>query len=159
MAFIGLEIPISHSTANLWSENAHLVTHLPENQLGKKTKHHQNSCSAPTIFGQEEKCWSEQTFPWLNQAKSLLFLLIILLYLFFFFQANECITPQIITSSSVELILFSETWTHFKTFFLFNSDWGLQRSKQPSLFLPPRLTLLPPSLLSLFQTFLLYCIF
>lgn len=36
VAFIGLEMPISHSTTNLWSENTHLVTHLPENQVGKK---------------------------------------------------------------------------------------------------------------------------
>lgn len=99
-------------------------------------------------------------FPLIKSSKILIILINnIIILIFFFFQANECITPQIITSSSVELILFSETWTHFKTFFLFNSDWGLQRSKQPSLFLPPRLTLLPPSLLSLFQTFLLYCIF
>lgn len=35
VAFIGLEMPISHSTTHLWSENSHLVTHFPENQVGK----------------------------------------------------------------------------------------------------------------------------
>lgn len=55
VAFIGLEMPISHSATNLWSENTHLVTHLPENQVQRKTKHYQNYCGTSTVSGQGEK--------------------------------------------------------------------------------------------------------
>lgn len=66
VAFIGLEMPISHSSANLWSENTHIVTHLPKNQVwgGKKTpKHDQNWHRVPTMFGQEKKFSSQEIYP------------------------------------------------------------------------------------------------
>lgn len=54
VAFIGLEMFISHSTTNLWSENTHLVTHFPENQVGKKKQNMIKTRAERTIFGQKK---------------------------------------------------------------------------------------------------------